>query len=627
MSSIKVECVITERSSIGEGPVWEEKDGTLLFVDIFGRRISRWNPENKQTESMSTESMVGSVVPRRSSGYVMAEGTRFATVDWEKKTSTTIARVDSDKPNNRFNDGKVDPAGRYFAGTMAMEEKPAVLEEKQGSLFSLHPDHTVVKHFDQVTISNGLDWSLDHQIFYYIDSMTFMVEAFDYDIQKGSICNRRKVYNLEKDEGIPDGMCIDSEGKLWVACYNGGRVIRIDPLTGTCLQTVKLPVDKTTSCCFGGKDYSDLYVTTATLGMDADYLAKQPQAGCVFRISGLGVKGIPPNAFAGSVSSAPTERELSKRQLYHPTYSTRRSLQIMSSIKVECVITERSSLGECPVWEEKDGTLLFLDIIGQRISRWNPENKETESMTTESMVGSVAPRRSSGYVMAEGTRFAAVDWEKKTSMTIAQVESDKPNNRFNDGKVDPAGRFFAGTMAIDLQPSVLEKKQGSLFSLHPDHTVVKHFDQVTISNGLDWSLDHQIFYYIDSMTFMVEAFDYDIQTGSICNRRKVYSLEKDEGLPDGMCIDSEGKLWVACYNGGRVIRIDPLTGTCLQTVKLPVDKTTSCCFGGKDYSDLYVTTATLGMDADYLAKQPQAGCVFRISGLGVKGIPPNAFAG
>ncbi|XP_035250114.1 regucalcin isoform X1 [Anguilla anguilla] len=299
MSSIKVECVIDERSSIGEGPVWEEKDGTLLFVDITGQRISRWNPETKQTESMTTERCVGAVVPRRSGGYVMAEGTRFAAVDWEKKTSTTIAHVDGDKPNNRFNDGKVDPAGRFFAGTMALEVRPAVLERKQGSLYTLHSDHTVVKHFDQVDISNGLDWSTDHKIFYYIDSLSFMVEAFDYDIQTGSICNRRRVYALEEDEGIPDGMCIDSEGKLWVACYNGGRVVRIDPQTGTRMQTVKLPVDKTTSCCFGGRDYSDLYVTSAYKGMDQDYLAKQPQTGCVFRITGLGVKGIPSNAFAG----------------------------------------------------------------------------------------------------------------------------------------------------------------------------------------------------------------------------------------------------------------------------------------------------------------------------------------
>ncbi|XP_062303712.1 regucalcin [Osmerus eperlanus] len=299
MSSIKVECVIKEKNAIGEGPVWEEKDETLLYVDISGQKIHRWNPATNQIQTMTTEKPVGCAVPRRSGGYVIGEGTRFAAVDWGSQAITTITHIDADKPNNRFNDGKVDPAGRLIAGTMALEERPAVLEPKQGSLFSLHTDLSVVKHFSQVDISNGLDWSLDHRTFYYIDSLTYTVEAFDYDINTGGLSNRRMVYRLEKDEGIPDGMCIDSDGRLWVACYNGGRVIHIDPHTGARLQTVKLPVQKTTSCCFGGRNYSDLYVTSAYLGMDESDLAKQPQAGCVFKVTGLGTKGIPTNSFAG----------------------------------------------------------------------------------------------------------------------------------------------------------------------------------------------------------------------------------------------------------------------------------------------------------------------------------------
>ncbi|XP_031669175.1 regucalcin-like [Oncorhynchus kisutch] len=245
------------------------------------------------------EKFVGCAVPRRSGGYVIGEGRSFGALDWESKSISTIAVIDEDKPNNRFNDGKVDPAGRLFAGTMAIEERPTVLELKQGSLFSLNKDHIVVKHFNQVDISNGLDWSLDHKTFYYIDSLTYTVEAFNYDINTGSISNRRMVYKMDEGEGIPDGMCIDADGRLWVACYSGGRVIQIDPQTGVRLQTVKLPVDKTTSCCFGGRDYSDLYVTSACKGMDEADMAKQPQAGCVFRITGLGAKGIPANSFTG----------------------------------------------------------------------------------------------------------------------------------------------------------------------------------------------------------------------------------------------------------------------------------------------------------------------------------------
>ncbi|XP_066562165.1 regucalcin [Amia ocellicauda] len=299
MASIKIECVVKEKYKIGESPVWEEKEGTLLYVDISGRKVCRWNPDTKQVQSVATDDFVGCVVPRQSGGYVIGVGCRFAAVDWDQQTITTLAHVDKDKPNNRFNDGKVDPKGRFFAGTMSLEVRPTVVERNQGSLFMLNPDHSVVRHFDQVDISNGMDWSLDHKTFYYIDSLSFKVDAFDYDKETGSISNRRTVYKLGKDEGIPDGMCIDSEGKLWVACYSGGRVLRIDPVTGERIQTVKLPVEKTTSCSFGGKDYSELYVTTACEGMDQDLVVKQPEAGGIFKITGLGVKGIPPNFFAG----------------------------------------------------------------------------------------------------------------------------------------------------------------------------------------------------------------------------------------------------------------------------------------------------------------------------------------
>ncbi|XP_026876579.2 regucalcin-like [Electrophorus electricus] len=300
----------------------------------------------------------------------------------------------------------------------------------------------------------------------------------------------------------------------------------------------------------------------------------------------------------------------------------------MSSINVDCVVKAHSGLGG-PVWQETDATLLYVDIYGPSISRCNCLTKEKESMSTETYVGCVVPRSSGGYVIGEGTPFAAVDWEKRSVTTITHVDTEKSNTRFNDGKVDPASRFSAGTMAVGMCASELERKRGSLYTLQPDHSVVKHLDQVDLSNGLDWSPDHHIF-YTDSLKYMVEAFDYDLQTGGISNRRMVYGFEEDEGLPDGMCTNMDSKLWVACYNGGRVIRIDPQTGTRLQTVQLRVAKITTCCFGGKDYSrafDLYITSATKGMDEEALAKQPEAGSIFKVTGLGVKGIPPYSFDG
>ncbi|XP_028631934.1 regucalcin isoform X2 [Grammomys surdaster] len=227
MSSIKIECVLRENYRCGESPVWEEASNSLLFVDIPSKNICRWDSISKRVQRVAVDAPVSSVALRQLGGYVATIGTKFCALNWEDQSVFVLATVDEDKKNNRFNDGKVDPAGRYFAA------------------------------------------------------------------------NRRIVYKMEKDEQIPDGMCIDAEGKLWVACYNGGRVIRLDPETGKRLQTVKLPVDKTTSCCFGGKDYSEMYVTCARDGLSAEGLLRQPDAGNIFKITGLGVKGIAPYSYAG----------------------------------------------------------------------------------------------------------------------------------------------------------------------------------------------------------------------------------------------------------------------------------------------------------------------------------------
>lgn len=299
MSSVKVECVVKEGALIGEGPVWEEPEQMLLFVDIIGQKIHRWSPATNQIQSVETGDTVGFAVPRASGGYVAGVGRRFVAVDWSTQTTTSLAEIDEDKLTNRLNDGKVDPIGRLLAGTMGAEERPGVCQKQQGSLFSLNSDLKVTKHFNRVDISNGLDWSLDQRTFYYIDSLSLNVYAFNYDINTGNISNRRVVYHMEVEEGLPDGMTLDADGRLWVACFNGGRVIHIDPTTGVRLQTVSLPVPMITSCCFGGLDYADLYVTSGSLGLDQSERRQQPLAGGTFRVTGLGVKGRPSNSFAG----------------------------------------------------------------------------------------------------------------------------------------------------------------------------------------------------------------------------------------------------------------------------------------------------------------------------------------
>ncbi|XP_007501097.1 regucalcin-like [Monodelphis domestica] len=299
----------------------------------------------------------------------------------------------------------------------------------------------------------------------------------------------------------------------------------------------------------------------------------------------------------------------------------------MASIKIETIMKEKNRMGECPVWDEKTGHLVYVDINEQKVCRWNPITREIQSVALDARVGCVALRECEGYVVAFGTQFGLLNWENQTVTTVSHLEQDKPSNRFNDGKVDPAGRFVAGTMPEESSPGVWEKQQGSLYTLYPDCSVVKQLDRLGISNGLDWSLDHQIFYLIDSLTYAVHAFDYDLQSGKMGNRRLLYKLEEEERMPDGMCIDIEGKLWVACIDAGRIIRLDPETGKRLQTLKMPTPRITSCCFGGKDYSELYVTSASDGLSQEELSREPYAGDIFKVTGLGVKGIPQYSFTG
>lgn len=297
MSSVKVHPIVKSSALIGEGPVWEESEQTLLFVDIIGQKIHRWSPATNRIQSVETADTVGFAVPRRSGGYVAGVGRNIVAVDWQTHKVTSLVEVDEDKPNNRLNDGKADPSGRLLTGTM-LKDYPSG-ERKQGALFSVAPDLTVTKHLSQVDISNGMDWSEDQKTFFYIDSLALTVDAFDHDPSTGHIGNRRVVCHIQEGEGIPDGMTLDAEGRLWVACYDGGRVINIDPATGVRLKTISLPVMKTTSCCFGGPDYSELYVTSASLGLNQSESKQQPLAGSTFRVTGLGVKGRPSYAFSG----------------------------------------------------------------------------------------------------------------------------------------------------------------------------------------------------------------------------------------------------------------------------------------------------------------------------------------
>jgi sugar lactone lactonase YvrE len=217
----------------------------------------------------------------------------------------------------------------------------------------------------------------------------------------------------------------------------------------------------------------------------------------------------------------------------------------------------------------------------------------------------------------QGFTFVAADG---TTCELAQPEAGNTHLRMNDGACDESGRFWAGTMAYDETPQA-----GCLFRLELDGTCTTMLTNLTISNGIGWSPDGGTMYLNDSGAGSLEAFSFDARSGDIANRRTLVQLEPP-AAPDGLTVDAEGGVWVAVWDGGCVRRYSP-TGELLTEVSLPVERPTSCAFGGRDLTMLFVTTAREGLDDERLARQPHAGHVFAVDGLGVRGLPSNAYRG
>lgn len=298
----KVTCLDLPKCSLGEGPHWDCESKTLLYVDINNRSVHRWSPISNELNSTVVKGVpsVGAVVPRSNGGLVVAAGHKFAFLDETTGDIETVHEIETEKLGTRFNDGKCDPAGRFWAGTMGAEEKPAEPVYGQGVLYCLDKDGSVNEKLPKgIDISNGLSWTSDSTVMYYTDSLKFTVDAFDYDVTSGSISNRREVVRFDRDtEGIPDGHCIDVDGNLWVALYFGSGLVKVDPRTGRKVGSIKVSgtCRQTTSVCFGGDDMNEMFVTSATSMTSA---GDHDQGGRLFKITGTGAKGPTPNIYHG----------------------------------------------------------------------------------------------------------------------------------------------------------------------------------------------------------------------------------------------------------------------------------------------------------------------------------------
>ena len=283
----------------------------------------------------------------------------------------------------------------------------------------------------------------------------------------------------------------------------------------------------------------------------------------------------------------------------------------------EVVVALGAELGEGPIWDARSGRLVWVDILGRRIHSTDPVSGETRSMETPLHVGAVAPRSGGGFVAALQNGFWVVG--DGPARLIREVAEARPGLRFNDGKCDPAGRFWAGTMAYDGQPGA-----GSLYCLDDQGGIACVIGGVTISNGLAWSSDGSTMYYIDSPTHRIDAFTFDPASGALADRRTIVEIPAADGTPDGITIDEDDGLWVALAHGGAVHRY--VDGRLDRVIRLPVSLVTSVTFGGPQRDILFITSAREHMTDEERAREPLAGAVFRVR-PGVRGRPADVYRG
>lgn len=270
---------IPSQCFLGEGPLWIAKLGCFFWVDIEKGSLHRYHLASEQLEIRHFPHRLAVILEGQNGKLILGLDRRLVRYDWEMEEIEELCEVEEDLKLNRFNDGKVDPKGRIWIGTLS-----TLFTEGAGSLYRIGSDLQPEVQLKSLTISNGMAWKADQQTFYFIDTPTKKIQEFAFDPETGEIEFQRIAVEIPEDLGFPDGMCIDQEGMLWVAHYGGSGVYRWNPHTGELLYKIELPVPHVTSCCFGGDDLDLILITTAQENLTADDLEKFPQSGDVFLV-------------------------------------------------------------------------------------------------------------------------------------------------------------------------------------------------------------------------------------------------------------------------------------------------------------------------------------------------------
>ncbi|CAH0587183.1 unnamed protein product [Chrysodeixis includens] len=292
---------------------------------------------------------------------------------------------------------------------------------------------------------------------------------------------------------------------------------------------------------------------------------------------------------------------------------------------VEALEISEARLGEAPHWHSEEGALYLLDIESATLIKYEKETRKYVTAKLEEKPHFFLPieGKKNHFLVTQGRRVVEIEWAAdgnppKILRTITEVDHEYLKNELNDGKADPLGRLFTGSISEEHTPG--SKKTGALYRIDPDGTTTKLASEIYVSNGLCWDLKAKAFYHIDSVSRAIQRFDYDVDTGNISNPRVVFSLADNElkGFPDGMTIDTDGNLWVAVWAGSNVLKIDPRQSLLLETIPIPAPQVTSLTFGGPNLDILYVTTARVDFEG---IPDPPSGSTFAITGLNVRGHP------
>jgi sugar lactone lactonase YvrE len=278
----------------------------------------------------------------------------------------------------------------------------------------------------------------------------------------------------------------------------------------------------------------------------------------------------------------------------------------LSKVPVSHELKSQCQLGEGAFWDEERQTLWFVDIEGKAVWSYLPGSAKSKTFPTNQRTGTVVPARNEDMlVLGLQTGVYSMTTDGKQIKLLGKPSELGVNQRFNDGKADPKGRFWVGSMQLDKQ-----SEKAHLFSMHSGSEFKIQRTGVTISNGLAWSKDTRTFYYIDTPTRKVLAFDYDSSTNALRNERILAEIPDSLGWPDGMTLDANDDLWIGMWGGFCVTHWSGKTGAFLGKIRVPAPNVTSCAFGGPNLDQLWITTARQGLSAEQLKAYPESGDVF-----------------